>query len=112
MSASQLRTVLKGVQQSYDLEELSIDTFNNPEERQVWQEINFALRLNCAGRRILRTQQDPIDYQGFKVAPADDWFQVLEKAGEQEGGLEVLFWIVREGADHFEQRERSLQQQK
>jgi len=114
MNAAQLRTVLEGVQQSYDLEELVIDTLNNPAELKVWRDIDFALRLNCAGRRILRSHQEPIGYQGFPVAPADDWFQVLEKAGGQEDGdnLEVLYWIVREGADHFEQRERLLQQKK
>lgn len=110
MNANQLRTVLEGVQQSYEIEELMIDTLRSPQELEIWHEIDFSLRLNMAGRRILRTHEDPIDYQGFPVAPADDWFEVLEKAGVQDENLEVLFWIVREGADHFCERERSLQQ--
>jgi len=117
MNASQLRIVWQGVQQSYDLEELLIDSRHTPEELQVWHEIDFTLRLNAAGRRILRSPpNEPRVYSGFPVQPVDDWFQVLEKAGndtqEHDDHLEVLFWIVREGADHFEQRERELQQQK
>ena len=118
MNAAQLRIVWKGVQQSYDLEELLIDSRHTPEEMQVWHEIDFTLRLNAAGRRILRSPpNEPRVYSGFPVQPVDDWFQVLEKAGnsdqaEHDDHLEVLFWIVREGADHFEQRERERQQQK
>ena len=102
MNAQQLGIVLEGIQNSYEIEHLAIAKSQSPKAIQIWRKIEFALRLNVAGRRILRCpRQKPIDYQGFPVAPADDWFQVLEKAGGKGADLNVLFWIVREGADHF-----------
>ena len=102
MSASQLRTVLNGVQQSYNLEELVIDSLPTTENWEIWKQVDFVLRLNISGRRILRSQgKPPHKYPGFPVDPPDDWFQVLEKAGNES--LDVLHWIVRQSsADHFQ----------
>jgi hypothetical protein len=73
--------------------------------------MDFVLRLNQAGRRHLLDRQGRCSpSQGRRFAKAeraskildDAWLQVLEKAGKDD--LDVLFWVVREGADRFEAR--------
>lgn len=104
MRSLQLRKVLAGMQQNYELEELLIDSLPTTENLLIWKELNFYLQLNVAGRRALKSQQKPPPraYLGFPVAPADDWFQVLEKAGANNS-LDTLYWIVRQSsATHFQ----------
>jgi hypothetical protein len=104
MNAAQLRTILQGVQHNYELEELRLDrpdsNFSDIEPS-VWNEINFLLRLNAAGRRLLVTKDKPREYSGFSMPPPDDWFQVLAKAGDYDNELTVLYWMVRHGADRL-----------
>jgi hypothetical protein len=104
MNAEQLRIILQGVQNNYELEELSLDKPSsgaNHAESLAWNEINFLLRLNAAGRRLLVTKDKPREYSGFSMPPPDDWFQVLAKAGDCDNELTVLYWMVRHGADRF-----------
>jgi hypothetical protein len=114
MNATQLRMVLTGLQDNYELEELEIDTVERDGEvSALWKEITFHLHLNQAGRRILRSSdKKPRVYCGFPVAPVADWCQVLENAGADDD-LTVLYWIVRRGSDQFGpmQRSRKLRQQ-
>jgi hypothetical protein len=79
-----------------------IDSLPTTENWEIWKQVDFVLRLNISGRRILRSQgKPPHKYPGFPVDPPDDWFQVLEKAGNES--LDVLYWIVRQSsADHFQ----------
>lgn len=101
LTPSQLKLVLAGLQQNYEMEELTIDFLHTIENVRVWKDVSFFLRLNIAGRRILRSQaKPPRAYSGFPVAPVDDWCRVLEKAGNDS--LNVLNWIVRNSSEaHF-----------
>lgn len=100
MKPNQLRRVLSGLRENYEIEELCIDSLRYaPEENAIWKEIDFFLRLNTAGRRVVKPEKPLRVYPGFPAPTQDDWFQVLEKAGQDD--LTVLFWIVRQSAYNF-----------
>jgi acetolactate synthase regulatory subunit len=100
MSAKQLRAVLAGVKNNYELERLELDSHATAEDMAVWREMELYLRLNRAGRRILRSKakaarrNNPWRAREMEV----DWFDVVAKAGDD---MDVLYWIVRESADRF-----------
>jgi len=142
--------MLAGLRLNYEVEELQFDSLRNEHELSIVKKMDFFIRLNRAGRRILlspplpghqrinlkrqkcdrgdsaissvhhinqsrrqishkskMTAQDGRDTrQQVKQKPDEEWFQVLEKAGED---LDVLFWIVRESAERFDANARGRQ---
>jgi hypothetical protein len=122
MSVQQLRGVVAAVKDNYELEQLELDShqqlrndsihnrnapssaFSTPEEMVVWQELEFYLRLNRAGRRILRvkgtsTRSNKTWRSREKKDQDVDWFDVVARCAGDD--MDVLYWIVRESADRF-----------
>lgn len=117
LSVQQLRGVVAAVKHNYELEQLELDSlqqrnnshshnapssaFSTPEEMLVWQELEFYLRLNRAGRRILRVKGASARRNNpWRSREKDvDWFDVV--AGCASDDMDVLYWIVRERADRF-----------
>jgi hypothetical protein len=118
LSIQQLRNIVAGVKDNYELEQLELDShrpernsshnrnaaasaFSTREEMALWQELEFYLRLNRAGRRILRVKgkfarcNNP--WRGSREKNVD-WFDVVAGAGDD---MDVLYWIVRESVDRF-----------
>lgn len=102
MSTQQLSQVMAGLRGNYEMEDLRLDSLRGADEALIRRDMDFVMRLNRAGRRVLR--QTPLALvKAKKEKPHDEWFDVLEKAGED---LDVLYWMVREGADRFSLAER------
>jgi hypothetical protein len=115
LSVQQLRGVVAGIKDNYELEQLELDshqgqrnnsrlaasTFSNTEEMAVWQELEFYLRLNRAGRRILRVKGTSArNNNPWRSRETDvDWFDVVARCASDD--MDVLYWIVRESADRF-----------
>ena len=110
LSAEQLRTVGTAVQANFCIQELQLDILSMTEMKRIWRDnIDFYLRLNRAGRRvILRDEDSATDSSSATIIqnvgapleslPDTDWFDVLERAGND---FCVLYWIVRNSADRF-----------
>lgn len=105
ISTDQLRMVIIGMKQNFEVEELYMDLLFNTEINALWREIDFYFRLNRAGRRILLDNKpvERIEPEVLPRQPFTDWFDVLERAGDD---LQVLYWIVRHSADRFEREYR------
>lgn len=111
MNAEQLRRVLSGLRDNFEMEDLDINFISSlTEERQIWCEVMFHLELNRAGRRILKSQVEynaKSDVGVSRIASIrqneNDWFQVLCNAGMNED-LSVLFWIVRQGSHNIKRQ--------
>jgi hypothetical protein len=121
MSVQQLRRVVAGVRDNYELEHLELDSqqqlrnashnhnapssaFSTPEEMVVWQELDFYLRLNRAGRRILRVKgaisaRTNNPWRSREKDQDVDWFDVVARCADDD--MDVLYWMVRESADRF-----------
>ena len=103
--STQLEGLLTGLSQNYNVEEMYLDSNQFPEEVRILKDMDFFMRLNRAGRRVLRApvasanQQSstPLE-QGKELDLNEDWLKVLERAGDD---LDVLFWMVKESADRF-----------
>jgi hypothetical protein len=119
-SPKDLSRVLEALRANYDMEVLLYDSWRCDwaEEEpsatlgEIRNGMDFVLRLNQAGRRHLLDRQNlrlpPVQGRRSPKAESaskvwdDEWLQVLEKAGRDD--LDVLYWVVREGADRFEAR--------
>ena len=94
----QLEILAEGLRNNYELEDLKFDTFSKSlEMRSVLSKIQFYLRLNRAGRRILLLR-------GNEANESIDWFDVIARGGND---LDVTYWLVRHSGDLFEQRSRA-----
>ncbi|GKY99038.1 hypothetical protein MPSEU_000859500 [Mayamaea pseudoterrestris] len=114
---SQLQGLLTSLRDNYDVEELKIDSNGSPDEEHILQEMDFLMRLNRAGRRIFRSQnQHPhqqqrqlLEQRGVPKRRGsnddDEWFETLERAGQD---LDVLFWMVKQSADRFAREQLGL----
>ena len=92
MSAAQLRTVLEGLKENYEMTDLRVDSLLfSAEERKVRGELDFWLRLNHIGRGVVKS--------------GEDWYQVLEDAGNEN--LDSLYWIVRQSPGRFHCKPKS-----
>jgi hypothetical protein len=97
-SRQQLEILAEGLRNNYELEDLKFDTFfQSLELRSILSKIQFYLRLNQAGRRILLLRKNEGDENV-------DWFDVIARGGND---LDVTYWLVRHSGDLFEQRYRA-----
>lgn len=88
----QLEILADGLQNNYEVEELKFDTFfQSLELRSTLSKIQFFLRLNRAGRRMLLQRGDE----------SIDFFDMIARGGDD---LDVTYWLVRNCADLFEHR--------
>lgn len=93
----QLQILAEGLQNNYEVEDLKFDTFfKSLELRSILSKIQFFLRLNRAGRRILLQRGNDADEN-------IDLFDVIARGGDD---LDVTYWLVRHSADLFGQRTR------
>jgi len=161
MGAPELLHLLAGLEFNYEVEELHVDSLANDQESLIRRDMDFLIRLNRAGRRVLRAsppnpahqqvkrREEPLtrhstgitnsasgSSHGGSKSPRnvlqvlqqqtarttvrttrqleqqkrkqsdEEWFRVLEKAGADNEELDVLFWMVREGADRFDSNAR------
>ena len=109
-SAPQLRQILAALRNNYELEELVVDAMcTNREWTQISKEMDFYLRLNKCGRRILLCRDETATRSKLtntkKKASSPEkldleWIQVLETTQAQDD-FDMLYWMVRHSADRF-----------
>lgn len=92
LNIEQLELLEYALRDNYELEQLGLDYHN---DTNIANHMQFWLRLNLAGRRIVRHK-----------SPVEEWYHVMEKAGQDS--LTILYWIVRNSAGRFATRERRL----
>lgn len=85
LSAPQLKSLEHVLRDNYELEDLELDY---PANTGAADDLQFWLRLNLAGRRIVQ-----------RMCPTEEWLDVVEKAGQDS--LTVLYWIIRNSAERF-----------
>jgi hypothetical protein len=101
-SALQLRKIAKAICDNYEVEELVVDSWCTQAERgYIWKDVDFFLRLNRCGRRILLCR----DRAAIKnVLPSLtresdlEWMEVLGRASDD---FNLLYWMVRHSAERF-----------
>lgn len=105
VASPELAFVLEGMRHNYEVEELRL-VDSRPlcdVEYKLRKDIDFFVKLNRAGRRVF-LQKAPASLGSGAPASSkptnsdSEWLEVLEKAGED---LDVLFWIVKKGAERF-----------
>jgi hypothetical protein len=117
LSIEQIRRIASAISTNYEMEEL-IFNHRGPEhvDIQLLNDLDFYCQLNQVGRRIIRaplhpTQSTILSSQAMlsryldrsvrhlntgNSSAANDWYNVLEKAGKLEK-LDTLYWIIRHG---------------
>jgi hypothetical protein len=114
-SNKELSRVLEALRHNYEIELLLYDSWRtkwvgdeSSRAANIRNDMDFVLRLNQAGRRILLDRpgqpQVKLDQASrLKKVEKDcwdgQWLQVLENAGKDD--LSVLYWVVRESAHRF-----------
>jgi hypothetical protein len=115
-STNELSRVLEALKHNYEIELLLYDSWRSKwvgkessvTANSIRNDMDFVLRLNQAGRRILLEgqgqQQDnrdrtPVPNEKKHGGLDDAWLEVLEKAGKDD--LSILYWFVRESAHRF-----------
>jgi hypothetical protein len=99
ISLPHLNTLLQGLRSNYILQELDVDLHSLKRQQQMYpqtyatasqlyNEMNFYLELNRAGRVLLQQEDDSEQREATMVA--------LLKA-RQSGRLDVLYWLLRNG---------------
>jgi hypothetical protein len=91
LSAIQLQSLEYALRDNYELEDLGLDYPVNDDVKSAATDLQFWLRLNLVGRRIVQHNNS--------AKTNEEWLQVVEKAGQDS--LTVLYWIVRHSADRF-----------
>jgi hypothetical protein len=136
LSVAQVQSLECALRDNYELEDLGLDyptTTTAPNKSDVAEStsttsakdavnnLQFWLRLNSAGRRIVQHPPPPLlqernDNNDSSGRPHhynhagknnnanghEEWLEVVEKAGQDS--LTVLYWIIRNSAERFGQR--------
>jgi hypothetical protein len=101
-SASQLREITKALRDNYEVEELVVDSCCAQAEREcIWQDVDFFLRLNRCGRRILLCRDRAATKNVVPSLTRErdlEWMEVLGRASDD---FNLLYWMVRHSAERF-----------
>jgi hypothetical protein len=115
-STNELSRLLEALKHNYEIEQLLYDSWrgkpvglkSSAAASSIRNDMDFVLRLNQAGRRILLDRQGqqqgnrdrrPVLRKTKHSCLDDEWLEVLEKAGKDD--LSILYWLVRESAHRF-----------
>jgi Leucine Rich repeat len=89
-----VQLILSALRSNYELEILEVDSFvaSNEAELDLWAEVQFYLRLNRLGRRVLLSN---------KPAANREWCEFVAKAASDDS-LDCAYWALRASVHHFQ----------
>jgi len=110
VSLGQMQEIAEGMPQNYEMEDLQFDYHKNVDLQRTWREIENWLRLNRAGRRLIRPYVGKSPHAteeiGRKVVAAavqkdmEEWISLLN-AVKEEDNLDLIYWVARNSVDRL-----------